>query len=57
MIQIEGTRLKEIKTARIGEDIYFGLSKSPKRIPLKRERNSVLLMSSISVNSTPYSNV
>lgn len=57
MIQIEETRLKEIKTTRIGEDIYFGLSISPKRVRFKQERNSVVLMSSISVNSTPYSNV
>lgn len=57
MIQIEETRLKEIKTTRIGEGIYFGLSISPKRIPLKQERNSAVLMSSISVNSTLYSNV
>lgn len=57
MIQIEETRLKEIKTTRLGKDIYFGVSISPKRIPLKQERNSAVLMSSISVNSTLYSNV
>jgi hypothetical protein len=57
MIQIDETRLKEIKTTRIGEDIYFGLSISPKRASFKQERNSVVLMSTFSVNSTLYSNV